>query len=193
LRSKGNAHVGLAVANRYLDKITDICRLMSQVEAQWRVADTLEEIFDDNEELLAKIDEPYLDIYLRMLRHSHDVEDLVQDLHLLSSLCEHNDEPIPTTQNLIKKKLLAGGGQPPEQQLLPCMQVRGTSIFIWARQPDKRLPFERWRGSWVPLTSYLEDPLNLQFYEAVLFLYVLAPSVEKSSRVGRGAWERSKR
>ena len=43
---KGNAHVGNIVANRYLDAITDICRLLSQVDAQWRVADTLEEIFE---------------------------------------------------------------------------------------------------------------------------------------------------
>eukprot|EP00045_Choanoeca_perplexa_P015435 m.193784 g.193784 ORF g.193784 m.193784 type:complete len:2674 (+) comp16989_c0_seq2:103-8124(+) len=168
---KGNSHVGNIVATRYLASITDICRLLSQVDAQWRVADTLEEIFEGNHELLSRVDSSYINVYLKMVRNAHTIDDLVQDFHLLSSLCVHEGEPILETQDLIKHAIFANVSEPAEKQLLPCTRVENNRIIIWGRTPDKNKPFEAWDGGWKHLDDYLANENNAEFYEAVLLLY----------------------
>jgi hypothetical protein len=124
-----------------------------------------------------------------MVRNAHTVDDLVQDFHLLCSLCVHDDEPILETQDLIKHAIFANVAAPAEQQLLPCTRVDNGRIIIWGRTPDKGKPFKQWSGrlasklasiaarphgrgtcSWIHLDDYLKSPANVEFYEAVLLL-----------------------
>jgi hypothetical protein len=99
-----------------------------------------------NHELLSRVNSDYIDVYLKMVRNAHTVDDLVQDFHLLCSLCVHDDEPILETQELIKHAIFANVAAPAEQQLLPCTRVDKGRIIIWGRTPDKGKPFKQWSG-----------------------------------------------
>eukprot|EP00050_Salpingoeca_kvevrii_P009719 m.4425 g.4425 ORF g.4425 m.4425 type:complete len:2676 (+) comp2418_c0_seq1:49-8076(+) len=164
---KENSHIGYVIARKHKDRITNQCRLLGQVaDVNWNIADTLEEMFHDNELLLRAVDGSYIRTYVQMMRESFTFQDLRQYIVLLTSFCSHDGQPLPEAQDAIRHQLLD------VNELIPETEVDASGIiFVTARIEKEGCPLPQWPLERLPLEEYVAIPSHAQYLEAVINLF----------------------
>jgi hypothetical protein len=102
--SKGNAHNGFQIGQKFRVHITNACRLISHVslpdEMAWNIPSALEEMFRDNIHLLKEC-RSYIKTFVNLIKEAPSVRLLHRYFQLLGTFCTFNGEPMEDLQDAV--------------------------------------------------------------------------------------------